>query len=419
MDGGSRSPSSAPSDDDAATSPAPAPPPPPPTPAQAALPETEAYCHLVVLAKLADARDPRGIEASAAALERLSLWDGRALDAIRARTLFYLALAHERHGEASDCRGALLAAHRRASLRRDEIGQETTLNLLMRNYLHYDLYDQAEKLRSKAQLPTSRSNQQACRYLYYLGRIRAVQLEYSDAKECLSQAQRKAPKHATGFQVELAKWLVAVRLLLGEIPDARDVAVTDAKTGARVARTALAPYLDLVNAVRLGDLERFEAARATHAEAFRRDKLLNVVGRLRRNVIRTGLRRVSLAYERISLEDVARKLGLDPSDPDVERIVVKAIRDGGVDATVDAEERVMRGKATADVYGTREPQEAFHQRIAFCLDAHNEAVRAMRYPPKSKTAGDGGEAAKERNALEAEVAMLERMDDDDDAMDEF
>ena len=128
---------------------------------------------------------------------------------------------------------------------------------------------------------------------------------------------------------------------------------------------------------------------------------------------------MSLAYELISLEDVARKLGLDPSDPDVERIVVKAIRDGGVDATVDAEERVMRGKATADVYGTREPQEAFHQRIAFCLDAHNEAVRAMRYPPKSKTAGDGGEAAKERNALEAEVAMLERMDDDDDAMDEF
>jgi 26S proteasome regulatory subunit N3 len=25
---------------------------------------------------------------------------------------------------------------------------------------------------------------------------------------------------------------------------------------------------------------------------------------------------------------------------------------------------------------------AFHQRIEFCLKVHNEAVKAMRYPPK-------------------------------------
>jgi 26S proteasome regulatory subunit N3 len=28
--------------------------------------------------------------------------------------------------------------------------QETLINMLLRNYLHYNLYDQAEKLRSKA-----------------------------------------------------------------------------------------------------------------------------------------------------------------------------------------------------------------------------------------------------------------------------
>ena len=35
-----------------------------------------------------------------------------------------------------------------------------------------------------------------------------------------------------------------------------------------------------------------------------------------------------------------------------------------------------------DVYTTREPMNAFHQRIEFCLKVHNEAVKAMRYPPK-------------------------------------
>lgn len=27
--------------------------------------------------------------------------------------------------------------------------------------------------------------------------------------------------------------------------------------------------------------------------------------------------------------------------------------------------------------------QAFHKRITFCLDVHNEAVRAMRYPPNA------------------------------------
>lgn len=40
------------------------------------------------------------------------------------------------------------------------VEQETLLNLLLRNYLHYNLYDQAEKLCSKTQRSESHSNQQ-------------------------------------------------------------------------------------------------------------------------------------------------------------------------------------------------------------------------------------------------------------------
>ena len=47
---------------------------------------------------------------------------------------------------------------------------------------------QAEKFRSKAQkTEVFRSYQQYCRYLYYVGRIRTIQLEYTDAKESLQQ----------------------------------------------------------------------------------------------------------------------------------------------------------------------------------------------------------------------------------------
>lgn len=36
-----------------------------------------------------------------------------------------------------------------------------------------------------------------------------------------------------------------------------------------------------------------------------------------------------------------------------------------------------------DIYSTREPQLAFHQRIKFCLNMHNQCVKDMRFPPKS------------------------------------
>ena len=49
---------------------------------------------------------------------------------------------------------------------------------------------QAEKFRSKAQKSeVFRSYQQYCRYLFYVGRIRTIQLEYTDAKESLQQVR--------------------------------------------------------------------------------------------------------------------------------------------------------------------------------------------------------------------------------------
>lgn len=409
--GGKGSPPAVPKTPAEGEEPAPEPTPPtPPTPAQQALPETEAYAHLLVLLHLVDTKNPAAKAASVSALERLHAHNRRTLDVLQARIVFYYSLAHEMFGELAEIRPTLLALQRAAALRFDEIGQETILNLLLRNYLHYNLYDQAEKLRSKAQLPNSQSNQQHCRYLYYLGRIRAIQLEYSEAKECLMQAHRKAPKLAKGFSLEVVKWITVVRLLLGEIPEKKDLT-----EGGAWQRKALKPYLDLTQAVRLGDLEKFRAAMDTHGEVYRKDKTTNLITRLRRNVIRTGLRRISLAYAAISLADVSAKLGLAPGD-DTECIVAKAIRDGGIDAAIDHEGQLMYSKETVDIYSTQEPQAAFHARIAFCLDTHNEAVKAMRYPPKEKGGGDNGEKAKERNALEAELVMHIM---DDDEMDEF
>lgn len=121
---------------------------------------------------------------------------------------------------------------------------------------------------------------------------------------------------------------------------------------------------------------------------------------------------ISLSYSRISLADIAQKLQLD-SPEDAEFIVAKvththtrthckpethmnnnrlhritvlylsavlsvtaqAIRDGVIEASINHEKGYVQSKETMDIYGTREPQLAFHQRISFCLDIHNMSVK--------------------------------------------
>jgi 26S proteasome regulatory subunit N3 len=316
---------------------------------QSVLPEVEMFSYLLVIIFLIDQKQIEEAKScSMSAVKRLQQLNRRTLDVLAARIYFYYSYSFELTDSLADIRGTLLALHRTATLRHDELGQETLLNLLLRNYLHYNLYDQAEKLRSKTQRSESHSNQQLCRYLYYLGRIRTIQLEYTDAKDCLLQAARKAPASARGFRIQCTKWAAIVRLLLGEIPER----TTFMQPG---MRKALRPYFELTNAVRIGDLELFRSVAERNAAVFADDKSQNLIVRLRHNVIRTGLRNISISYSRIALVDVATKLHLDSATAvdDAESIVTKAIRDGGIDASVDHSQGWMQSKETGDIYSTQ------------------------------------------------------------------
>lgn len=175
-------------------------------------------------------------------------------------------------------------------------------------------------------------------------------------------------------------------------------------------------YICVLQAVRVGDLELFKSVADKFASTFSADRTRNLIVRLRHNVIRTGLRNISISYSRISLADIAKKLRLDSENPiaDAESIVAKAIRDGAIDATIDHANGWMVSKETGDVYSTNEPQIAFNSRIAFCLNMHNEAVKAMRFPPNSHKEKESAEKRRERLQQEEELAKHMAEEDDDD-----
>ena len=68
---------------------------------------------------------------------------------------------------------------------------------------------------------------------------------------------------------------------------------------------------------------------------------------------------------------------------------LQAIRDGVIEAVLDHESGTMQSRDTSDVYGTREPQIAFNQRIEFCLDLHNHSVITDPQPSGREYFSDG------------------------------
>lgn len=342
------------------------------------LPEVDTYLSILVQIYLYDTKSIEfGAKFSSNLIERLRTLNRRTLDALSAKVYFYYSLFFEQmaplppkpSASAVSIRPSLLAALRTSVLRKDQDTQATVTTLLLRNYLLTSHITQADLLISHSQFPPAASNNQIARYLYYLGRIRAIQLSYTEAHEHLIGATRKSPvtPSAGGFYQAASKLLIVVELLMGDIPDRAIFRQPSLEL-------AMQPYLSLVQAVRVGKMEGFLNVVQAHNALFRRDGTYTLILRLRQNVIKTGIRMMSLSYAKISLRDICLKLDLE-SEESAEYIVAKAIRDGVIEATLDHEGAFMKSKEAGDVYATREPGEAFHERIRACLGLHDESVK--------------------------------------------
>jgi 26S proteasome regulatory subunit N3 len=342
------------------------------------IPEVEIFLGILIQIYYLDNKvAQRGALFSKHLTERIHSLNRRTLDSLSARVYFYYSLFCEQlqplppspSSPVVSIRPTLLSALRTAVLRKDVDTQSTVIVLLLRNYLSTSHITQADLLISHTKFPENASNNQVARYLYYLGRIRAIQLRYTEAHEHLTAATRKAPSSpsAAGFSQTATKLLLVVELLMGDIPERATFRLPSLER-------ALQPYLQLVQAVRVGLLEDFENVIRQNGETFRRDGTYTLILRLRQNVIKTGIRMMSLSYSRISLRDICIRLKLE-SEESAEYIVAKAIRDGVIEASLDRERGFMKSKEVGDVYATREPGEAFHDRIRACLMLHDESVK--------------------------------------------
>jgi 26S proteasome regulatory subunit N3 len=329
------------------------------------------------------------------------------LDMLVSKIYFYQARVYELTSSLASLRPHLLVAYRSASVHHSPTKQAVLINLILRSYFLQGLIDQASKFASKVSFPDTRSNAEYARYLYYIGLIKGIQLEYSDSHSCLMQAIRKAPQEAigVGFKVCAIKAAIIIELLMGAIPE---------RNTFNEFKDHLRPYLEITQAVRSGDVSNFTGLLRRYETLFVQDRLYSLIRRLHQNVIKAGLKGIAASYSRITLVDVARKLGLASVDEAAD-VAAKAIVDGVIDAKICYEKGYLESSWGEDIYSTADPAKQLHKRIAFCLQLHTETVKAMQYP-------DMNEMEKELMETNEEILRAQKMDledigsEDDDLM---
>ena len=362
--------------------------------------EVECYLHTFLIAALLQKNCPREAKESTKLLvERVHQESRRTVDTFFAKAYHYLVQSHL--NELDVIRPKLIAAHRTACLRLNEPGQATLINLVLRSFIEANLVPQAIKFDSKTEFPESASNNQQIRHLYYMGRVYAIQTDYSTANDCLVRALRKAPTNTgLGFRIAVYQLTICVQLLMGDTPDRSWFSEKELKV-------ALEPYFMLVKAVRNGSIPEYDAVVKKYSDSFKRDRVFSLMSRLRSSVIKTGLRNISIAYSRISFQDIASRLKLDGAT-DAELICAKAIRDNIIEARIDSEQGLLVSADAMDVYSTVEPKNQFNRRIEFCLEIHNGAMKAHRYPPNSHRAKKESKSELETtDAAELEAVLEE------------
>ena len=357
--------------------------------------EVYAFIFLILLTRLIDYRKyQEALQAVKYLVSYFKTNESLNTNTLKAKAYYYLSLISEKLNIQDEIINELQQAYRTACIEMDYISQVTLINCIIRYYLNNRNIEMARSFISKTKFIDNISSYEDARYLFYIGKIEAIQMNYSDSYTHLSSSFRKAPeKTGQGFKNLVNKYLILVQLLMGEIPDMKSLM----KSNRVVDYEEFKPYLLMLKIVKQGNLDEFKKGLRNFESNFKKDGTLNLVQRIRQVVIKAGLRKINLSYSRISIKDITEKLKLE-NEKETEYIIAKAIRDGFFLATINHEKSYVQSKDIKDIYSTFEPQRAYQSRILFLNNIYVESQKSMKYSSEQE------KAKKEAKSTELEEA---------------
>ncbi len=381
-------------------------------------PEADLFIHLLLQLYLHDNNKlNESQKLNVKIIELLKSYDKRSLDYLQAKIWFYIQRTAElldikknatKNGQVEtfdnlvDIRRSLLLSLRTATLKHDDETTASIITLLLRNYALTNDITQAINFVSKVEFPENCGNNLYARYYYYLSKINAIQLNYTTALNYIINSIRKAPqsKYIKGFLINANKLKIIIELLMGDIPDLK--IFTDVN-----CHKSLKPYMEITKAVRLGDLSLFNQSLEKFNNVFVKDKTYALILRLRKNVIKAGIRSISLCYKKISIKDICIKLKMD-SEISTEYILNKLIKDHIIEASLDNENSYMKSKEFLNIYDSDIPAFEFNKRIEAINSIKKSFVKEMNYPETKNRFNN-----KDISEYEQEMELIRASEDGD------
>ena len=297
-------------------------------------------------------------------------------DILLSRTLSFFNILCERMNRLKAVRDFVLSLYRNACLHNNTMEQAVLYNMILCIYIHNREYESASIFLNRSIFPVSASDKQYTRYLYYKGLVECIQLEYSNSLSSLQKALRALDSTSFhGIQSKIHKIYILVQLLMGDIPD-RHLFNNYIHMSTNPYSNSMIPYYYLTQIVRIGDIQGFNKHIDAYKSLFLHDGTYFLILRLRSSVLRLALRQIYLSYSRISIQEIAQRLSVEPEE--AEFICTRAIRDQVIHATINHEQGYLTSKDMITNTVTEMPRKKFQERIKSLLEIKHEVLKSKQ-----------------------------------------
>ena len=143
--------------------------------------EIYAFIFMILLTNLIDYKN---FEEALSSVQNLIIFfktnESLTINTLKAKAYYYLTLITEKLNIQDQIISELQEAYRTACIEMDFISQVTLINCIIRYYLNNKNVEMARSFISKTKYIENISSYEDARYLFYIGKIEAIQMNYSD-----------------------------------------------------------------------------------------------------------------------------------------------------------------------------------------------------------------------------------------------
>lgn len=229
----------------------------------------------------------------------------RALDFFNAKLIKYFYLSLKYLGKPVDQLYRIMCTNK-------EYGNEYSIavatNAILDTQINNHIYETAH-------LNTT-DREERSKYLIYNGIISLVKGRYEEALKSFDEGDILNTNTTTVLLIK--KYIIITKLLLGDClvfyPYEDD----------------LKPYFSLIGCVKRGDMETFYKLIEEHKAEYFKSNLYFIIRRLAQKIALMGLKKITMCYSRIRIEDISKILGMN-----VESLVFKTIKDKEIKGFVE------------------------------------------------------------------------------------